>query len=325
MTDRPEHRGRPSGGSVPPPAPAGEPAVIIVPYRPGRVSAKLLPPILLVLLGAAFLTYRARSPDWRGVSALFEARSAPTPAPAASLARAEEPRARVDEPPARVVEPTPTVPKADPAGAVEARGQKGATAQEAEKEKEKGAKLAGPRAEEDPLEDIRREAEKTRERRAELEQLKEREARKLDETAEERLQADRHDRRFNPGFRVGRVPPEQVEKMLRAQGEQLRRRMEQMAAMQRRRMEQMAALQRGFFNDREPMFAPPPPPPLPRFPADPLPDNGLGRFADPRGPGGPQVFRFQFRRDGGFLMDDDDPPPSPPPPAPPPPGPRGFD
>ena len=54
---------------------------IVVPYRPGRHSAKLLPPILLVLLGTAFLTYRARSSDWRGVSLLFETRPKPAVVP----------------------------------------------------------------------------------------------------------------------------------------------------------------------------------------------------------------------------------------------------
>src|SRR4051812_46331890 len=75
MTDRPERAGRPAAIVKPGehPLAGDEPAVIVVPYRAGRQSAKLLPPILLVLLGTGFLAYRARSSDWRGISAFFEA------------------------------------------------------------------------------------------------------------------------------------------------------------------------------------------------------------------------------------------------------------
>ena len=69
MTDRPDLE-------RPPDAVAGdESGVIVVPYRAGQASAKLLPPLLLVVLGAGFLAYRARSPDWRGASSFFDAPS----------------------------------------------------------------------------------------------------------------------------------------------------------------------------------------------------------------------------------------------------------
>jgi len=303
MTDRHERTGRPAAISAALPVEHDQPAVIIVPYRPGGHSARLLPPILLVLLGAAFLAYRARSPDWRGASALFESRP--------KLASIPNP-ARAAEPPARVAEPAPTVPEAKPVASTEFKRS------EDPREREKGAKPAGPKREVDPLEDIRREAETTRQRMAELEGHKEREARKLDETADERQRADRIDRRFRPRFRAGQVAPEQVEKMLREQGEQLRRQMDLMALRQRRQMEQMASMQRGLFPDHGPTFYPPPPLPLPRFPADPgpfrpAPAGGMTRLHEFRGPDGTRVFRFQFRRGGGPPADEDPPPPPPPP------------
>ena len=67
----------------------------------------------------------------------------------------------------------------------------------------------------DPLEDIKREAEKTRERIADMEKVKEREARRLDETAGDRERSAALNRRLRPRFRAGQVPPDQVARMLR--------------------------------------------------------------------------------------------------------------
>ena len=73
------------------PAIGGEPDVIVVPYRAARAPVSLLPPLLIVLLGTAFLAYRARSADWRGISSFFEPRPRQASPPVLPLARVVEP------------------------------------------------------------------------------------------------------------------------------------------------------------------------------------------------------------------------------------------
>src|SRR4051812_47779177 len=71
MTDREEYEGRPAEDEGP--REGIPPGVIVVPHRSGSQSTRLLPPILILMAGAAFLAYRtSRSADWRGVSAWFE-------------------------------------------------------------------------------------------------------------------------------------------------------------------------------------------------------------------------------------------------------------
>ena len=281
-----------------------------MPYRPGGPSAKLLPPILLVLLGTAFLAYRARSHDWRGISSLFETRS---------KAAAVPPLARTVDPPGILPELAPaSVPKAEPAEkvveAIIADTGKGPDKDQSEPKPTRTSKPE-PVPGVDPREDIQREAEKTRARIADLEKLKDREARKLDETAADRQQADRLNRRF----RAAPVAPEQFDRILRANQEQLGR---QMAAMQRKQMERMAAMQRDLFNLRGPMRVPRSvvPPPRTDFADAPgrflrPPEGEIAHFREFRGPNGERGFRFEFRQGPGGPRRDDVPPPPPPRPA----------
>jgi hypothetical protein len=189
------------------------------------------------------------------------------------------------------------------------------------------------------LEDIKREAEKTKERIAELEAFKEREAKKLEETAEERardeLQARRNNRRFGRA-----IPPAQIEAMIRAQQEQLARLMDEMRrgamgdmdALQRRQAERFSELERRFFNGRmgQP-FAGPMPMPMPGFGPLPGPDGGrmekgverlwrdprggVARLREFRGPGGMRGFELHWRGGLAEAQDgdrEDDVPPAPP-------------
>lgn len=316
---------------------AGEPDVIIVPYRPARGAAKLLPPVLIVVLGVGFLAYRSRSADWRGLSALFERRPAPV-------------RSQPPTTPAPPPADAPVLGQADPAPAPD---------KEKEKEKEKGEgqekpKVAGAAQDQaakpgdaDPLDDIQREAEKTKQRLAELEKHKEREAQKLDETADERERADRLARRDG------------IDRQIGAMQEQLRR---QMAEMQRRAMESMAEMERDFGGGRMPRgFAMPPGFALPRgfggipdlerrlfngLPPGPFgmlgpgmiapqpgrpqpgrdrvwrdPRGGVGRFREFQGPGGLRGLEFLWQGGDPAALDDD----APPPPAPRPQRGRRFD
>ena len=138
----------------------------------------------------------------------------------------------------------------------------------------------------DPLEDIRREAEATRERIAGLEKLKEQEARKLHEDA---------DRRGRPGpiNRRGAAPPRPTwsSEGSGRQSELLRRQLAAMAQLQVRQMERMAEIQRGFFNDRRRMPWPVPPPPRPDFLP---PPGGVARLREFQGPNGMRGFRIEF-------------------------------
>ncbi len=278
-----------------------EPQVLIVPYRTNHRSAKLLPPILIVFVGITFLTYRARSADWRGISSFFEPRSAPRRELAVNTSPPIPPALDAAEKPAQAetvaadpaVEPKPE-PSAAPPKKVEA----------------------------DPLDEIRLEAEKTKKRIAELEELKRRETQKLDDTADERERTERNERMNRRWARMAPVAPEQLEKMLRGHNEQLRLQMARMAEIQLQQMRQMAAMQREFFNDpgamRHAPFGVLPPPPAPEFNAKPgrvrkLPvPGGIAQFQEFRGPGGMNGFRLEIRPRSSELDDDETPPPPPP-------------
>ncbi|MCA1686049.1 MAG: hypothetical protein LC745_08705 [Planctomycetia bacterium] len=285
MTDRADRVRRPAARPRVTPGEGRESGFIVVPYRPGRQSAKLLPPILVVMLGTAFLAYRARVSDWRGLSSLFEPR--PGMAAAASVV---PPVAQMADVPAVVVtaprpEPAPTAGKAEP--------------------KPEPRPAAGNAA--DPLDDIRREAEATRERIVGLENLKEQEARKLDEAAA-RPRDDRRNRKF--GVRPVPLEPIEIDRMIRVREEQTRR---QIAEFQRRESDLIAAMERDFFNARGRMRTPPPPPPLPirDFPVEPgrvrrPPAGAVARFRVSRGPNGLRLERYP-----GGPADADIPPPPP--------------
>lgn len=186
------------------------PGVYIVRHRPSGISGGLLPPLLLVILGAGFLVYRSTASDWQGIFALFSgssraaARAAVTEPPALALNDPPKPvPAEIPKPAAPAPSPALEAPKAEPP-----------------QPKEEPA---------NPLEDIKREAEKTKEKIAELEKLKEEEKAKQDSTAPRR-----------------RNQPNDRDRMIAAQRELLRRQMAWMTEMQERQMREMADMQRRF-------------------------------------------------------------------------------
>lgn len=292
-----------------------DPDVIVVPLRPGRSTWPLVPPLLVVILGAGFLAYRASARDWRGASRLYEALAGLTPGPA---------QVRPAEPPAKALPKAekPPVPKSEvvtavtPAPAAEAKPKPKAT------------------PEPDPLADIEREAEATRKRTAELESFKEKEAQKLAETEDERRRADRREQRDRMFGRGLALPPE-FEKMVRRQQEFIDG---QVAAMLGRQQAEMDEFRKRFFDGHAQGFAlgpqanpaaPPVWPPMqPGFPRPPArrrnggdapregvfrtPDGGVGRFRQFQGPGG-AGFELHWQSGGGTAD------------APPPPRPRVVD
>ena len=165
MAERPEVRTK-----ARPRTPSVEPGIIVVPYRSGRQSARLVPPIVLVLLGTAFLAYRA--PNSRPARDLLTHRARSAGCPAAR--------------PRRVLIAA-SVPPPEPAG--KAAEPPAARAEE--------VKQAGPAptpeavAEVDPRADIECEAEKTRERIAELDAQGTRGQGSSTSSAADRQRADR--------------------------------------------------------------------------------------------------------------------------------------
>jgi hypothetical protein len=291
-----------------------ESEVIVAPYHPGRQSAKLLPPILIVLLGACFLVFRAQRSDWQGLSGLVGSLTWNRPA------RATE---KVPPPPLAHKTEQPAL-----AASPEVKPERDAQA------KADAAKPKQPDAA-DPLDDIRKEAEETKKKIAELEDLKEREKEKLDATAPERERADRLARR------------DDLEKLLKVQREQLRRQMAMMAEFQRQQFDRMLEHQRQFFGQNRRGFAQPPMPfAMPDFGPgfgfgrgfglDPapnerelqpgkeqfrrLPNGGFERYRTFRGPGGMSGFTWELRSGGPDMAPDaDDGQPkrkTPPPPRP---------
>jgi hypothetical protein len=298
MSDRPEcDAGSPSRGP--------EPVVIVVPYRPGRLGWRFLPPFVILFLCVGFLGYRATNRNWRGVFGLFD-RGTPTrlrpsdmnsTPPAPELARNTPPKS----------------PSAPP---------------------EKGAEVAGtgqPGPEIDKVTaDIEREAEETRKRIAELERMKEQEARKLAETEDQRRQEARP-----RGFGLA---PAEIERRLAILREQQRRQMEEMMRrqmawvdeMQRRQRQDVEGFRRRFFSDApgaaEPgqPFAMPWPPAMPPLgPAQPnpgrtprerrfrTPDGGNGWLRESQGPDGSMRFKLQWRSSSRDDLPDAPPPPKP--------------
>jgi hypothetical protein len=306
----------------PPHASTPEPDVIVIPYRPsGSAAVKLLPPLLIMMLGAGFLAYRSHSADWRGLYAWF----GPTPkvqaAPRPQEAPAAPVLAKTDTPaPAAPVEPKPAEPKvnalsAPPAAVVEA-----------------------PKP--DPLDDIEREAAQTKDKIAALEKLKERASKQLDETARDREQDDRLSRRIGPRFRRA-VPPGEANKQLhdlaaqnwgmnRAEiDKQIREEMERFdrlkELMERRQMALMNEMQGNMFNNgfQGRRFRPPAgfPPMMPRIQPLPVPDfgpNGKTEFHEFQGLNGARgfVIRRSFRGGNAPVAAAPDEAKVPPPPEP---------
>jgi hypothetical protein len=195
---------------------------------------RFLPPLLIVLAGAAFLAYRSQADDWRGLSA-FDPRwwswsgqhATSKPGPDLALKTAPEPTPA----PAPVKPEAPAAPKVEepPSPAV-------ASAEKPEK----------PKPEADPGDDIEREAARTRERIAELEKMKQQEADRLAATEDQRRQEERLTRRDRmPRFQG--INPGDLDKLLQAQHAQLARQMAQMVEVQRRLMERLDELDRQFF------------------------------------------------------------------------------
>ncbi len=284
------------------------PGVYIVTQRPSSLSAKLLPPLFLIVVATGFLLYRTAAADWRGVSALvdwfqpttnqIQAKPEPTSVPSPAFAQNTEP--------ANPAEPTPEPRKAEPS----------------------------PKVEVDPLADIQREAEKEQARIADLEKHKAREEEKLAATENERREEQQEEK-------FGRVNEMQRQFMRRHQQmfEQMQR--QQMEAMRDMRER---FLGRGMGNaGRLPMLPGPGfgfdmAPPLPGNGDDgeevvrKTPDGGETRFRQFKGPNG-SGFVWQFRGGNGNnlvpappkprLRDDNEPAPQKP--APPAPWNRRFD
>jgi hypothetical protein len=302
------------------------PGVFVVRSRPSGFSAGLLPPLLLVMLGANFLVYRTVASDWRGVFALFS-RSSPIPVAkeAPALVLNDPPKPAVPELVAPVPEPVAPVP--EPVAPVVP------AAPEVAKEEPIKPKVEPPA---NPLEDIQREAEKTKEKIAELEKLKEEEKAKQDSTATERQKLPTQmDRMLAARQRA-------VERMLADQPELLRGPLGAIVEGQMREMAEMPRrfMGRDFGNLPQPPFPgldmgnggfPPGQQPrrapwgLNNTPQPPQPGNLNGkevvrktpegtttvrRF---RGPNGSQGMMFEFRSNNPRAA------------VPPPPEPRRFD
>lgn len=311
--------------------------------RADRNSALWLPPVIVLMLGTAFLGYRSVVSDWRGLSALFEAAPAAQPAEPARNGAGDEPKLAQADAPASAgtsdVTPEPlkdAPPEAQPAlPPLATDGAKLADRSDAHSQDAQVApspdKPADP-ASVDPLDDIRREAEKTRERIAELEKIKKKEEEKLAQTEEQRRQEDHADRRQN------------IEKQLEAHRELFERQVAMMEEFQKRSMERFEQMQReflagrglpempgfgrlprglgamppGFFDppritppnrNRAPRLAPPPGQTL-REGVKRLPDGTIGRFREFQGPNGMRGFVFQYN------SEDQPPNDTPPPPEP---------
>ena len=289
--------------------------VIVVPHRPGGFSAKLLPPLFLVMLGAAFLAYRASASDWRGFS--FESMTSLWSTSPRAKAETAKPQAETDT--ALALKNDTSVPEAESPPEPEHLAKTDADA----------PKEADPNAGVDPLEDIRREAEKTKEQIAKLEKLKEEESKKLADTADERRRADQNGRR---GLAARRIPPEQLKRMIAEQHRRFEQQFALMEAMQRRQFDQMFQNQRELMKrwgmDGGPglpgqgrMIVPGPGnnfggPPPDLFMG--LPGNAQPEIREFVGPGG--VHRFEMRWQGrlrnGFPMEPQPEEVPAPPPAP---------
>lgn len=309
--------------------------------RADRDTALWLPPVIVFMLGTAFLGYRSFVSDWRGVSALFEEIPAAQPMEPSRDGEGDAPKlAQADATEPDVTsKPTNDAPPAQPP--LETDGPKLADNSDVQSQDDahpRDAEVApGPAkpvepASVDPLDDIRREAEKTRERIAELERIKKKEEEKLAQTEEERRQDDQANRRQN------------LEKQLEAHRKLFERQVAMMEEFQKRSMEQFEQMEREFlagrglpempnfgrlprgFGAMPPGFFGPPrivpphlnraprlaPPPGQRLPEEikRMPDGTVGRFREFQGPNGMRGFVFQYN------SEDQPPNDTPPPPAP---------
>lgn len=299
-----------------------DPEILVVKEKPASGSAYLLPPLLIVLLGTAFLAYRTRADNWQGLSELF---ASGWTAPAKTPDVKDEPKAitLLDTPPARATTP--------PSGELDLGPEPANPAAEPEI-------LAGDAVEKD----IQAEAQKTRERIAELERLKAQEAKELAETADERRQADRQAPK-RPRFALRGLPPGEIEKMIEAQRAQLQEQLAWVAKIHERELKEMAEMQRRFLRDGFDSPNPNWPPqglalPRPRLGAPLLPraaaprggenkpgdrvirtpDGGLARLREFQSANGTRGFEWQWTPGQGrqnaaprrkFFPGDDTPPP----------------
>ena len=233
----------------------------------GRAGARLWPPLVILILGGTFLGYRASSSDWRGISTFFETTRR------GGVVRVQE------------------LPKGE-LGKL-ARNSRAGEVKVAEEKAEGPVRLK----ESDPLEEIRRESEKTKERIAGLEKLKEGETRRLDETAKERERKDR--------VAQGGLDGRELDRMLAIQRGMLREQMAWMGRMQRENSGRMGALDRDFFGGgmAMPFAMPMPMPPgVPRFEG--MEPGADGIFRMPRGGVGVgRLRRFDVAGGRGFVWE----------------------
>ncbi len=294
--------------------------VIVVPYRPtSSVVAKLLPPLLIMLMGAGFLAYRTRAADWRGLYALLDSSIRPKFAPLPKAAATKQSAQTTSTPqptafpPVAKVDPKPEEPKFAP----------------------KSVAPATPElSKADPIDDIAREAEKTKDKIAALKKLKERASEQLDQTAQSRERADSQKPK-QPRFRreipadeleqqlhdlmaqgMG-LKPGEIDKRMRNQNEQFFHLLEQ---MQRRQMAFLDEMQRDIFENARPARRIRPPAGFPPAAAMPRPlpwpgfvpnGNGNAQFREFRGPNGMRGFEMRWRDRGRDDMLKPPPPPEP--------------
>lgn len=221
---------------------AGPSGVYVVRERPSGGGSKLLPPLLILLAAFGILAYRSNSADWRGITALFD-RHAPSPSlfPAEASKPAPDQVAKVEAPaPAEkeIVTPSDIVKAAEikPAGDAPKAQTPPVVVAEEKKDDKPIAEVPAPVAEKaETIDDIKREAEKTREKLAELEKQKALEAKKLEDTAGAREQADRRARRND------------IDQQIAAMQQLMAR---QMAEFQRMAGADMEEMQRNFLGGR---------------------------------------------------------------------------
>ncbi len=274
------------------------PGVFVVTQHPASLSAKLLPPLLLVMMCAGFLAYRNASADWRGISVLTEWLNGPVVTPKLQPTVPATPalalKAEPEEPPA---EPAPETLTVEPA----------------------------PKVEIDPLGDIQRESEKEQARIAELEKIKAREEEKL-AASEDQRRNEQHREQLQK--RHG-IDPQQLAQIQAMQRELMRRHQEMFEQVNREQMDAMADMRQRFLGQGFPN-TPRLPVPAPGFgfgmaPLPPMPgigdgkeneevvkrtpDGGETRFRRFNGPNGARGFVWQFRGGNGNM-------PVPPPPRP---------
>ena len=264
------------------------PGVFVVSQRPTSLSAKLLPPLFLIVLGVIFLAYRSAVADWRGISALTNwygrAVEAPEPIPPAPVTPTPPPTSALalNTEPVKPVEEAPEPPKVAPE----------------------------PKIEIDPLADIQRESEKEKSRIAELEKMKAREEEKFAATEDQRRMDQKQKQ-----LERRRINPQQLAQIQKMQRELILQHQELFEQLTRQQMEAMADMQQRFLGRGFPnMPGIPGPgfgfgltPPAPRPGAQ---DGAETRFQRFNGHNGASGFVWQFR-----MGNANGPVPLPPPPG----------